>query len=126
MQEAYVITIGVDAHKRVHAAVAVDDAGREVGRWRGPNTRAAWDDVHRWAAQHSDDRQWGVEGAGGYGRGLAQRLVDLGEAVFEVNSRWTASGRRSARKGEKTDALDARCGEDGTHGRIWVAARPTR
>jgi transposase len=91
----------------VHAAVAVDDAGRDVGRWRGPNTRAAWDELHRWAAQQGGDHQWGIEGAGGYGRGLAQRLVDLGEIVFEVNSRWTASGRRSARKGEKTDALDA-------------------
>ena len=101
------ITIGVDAHKQVHAAIAVDEAGREVGRWRGPNARAAWDEVHRWAVQQGDDRQWGVEGAGGYGRGLAQRLVELGEVVFEVNSRWTASGRRRARKGEKTDALDA-------------------
>ncbi len=106
-QEAFVITIGVDAHKQVHAAVAVDDAGRDVARWRGPNSRAAWDELHCWAAQLADERQWGVEGAGGYGRGLAQRLVDLGEPVFEVNSRWTASGRRSARKGEKTDALDA-------------------
>ncbi len=101
------ITIGVDAHKQVHAAVAVDDAGRDVGRWRGPNTRAAWDELHRWAERLGDARQWGVEGAGGYGRGLAQRLVDLSEVVFEVNSRWTASGRRVARKGEKTDALDA-------------------
>jgi hypothetical protein len=32
------ITIGVDAHKRVHAAVVVDAAGREVGHWRGPNS----------------------------------------------------------------------------------------
>jgi transposase len=102
-----VITIGVDAHKQVHAAVAVDDAGRDVARWRGPNTRAAWDELHRWTGQLGDERQWGIEGAGGYGRGLAQRLVDLGEGVFEVNSRWTASGRRRARNSEKTDALDA-------------------
>ena len=101
------ITIGVDAHKQVHAAVAVDDAGRDIARWRGPNTRAAWDELHRWAVQLGDDRQWGIEGAGGYGRGLAQRLADLSEAVYEVNSRWTASGRRRARNAEKTDALDA-------------------
>lgn len=101
------ITIGVDAHKRVHAAVAIDEAGREVGRWRGPNARSAWDELRVWAEQWGSDRAWGIEGAWGYGRGLAQRLVETGEVVFEVNSRWTASGRRRARKGEKTDALDA-------------------
>ena len=32
------LTIGVDAHKRVHEAVALDAAGREVGRRRVPNS----------------------------------------------------------------------------------------
>ena len=36
------LTIGVDAHTRVHAAGALDDAGREVGRWRGPNSPDGW------------------------------------------------------------------------------------
>jgi transposase len=102
-----VITIGVDAHKQVHAAVVIDDAGCEVGRWRGANARGAWDELHRWATEFAGPRQWGIEGAGGYGRGLAQRLIELGETVFEVNSRWTAHGRRRARRSEKTDALDA-------------------
>ncbi len=35
------ITIGVDAHKSVHAAVALDDAGRAIDQWRGPNSPAA-------------------------------------------------------------------------------------
>jgi len=34
--------------------------------------------------------------------------VTAGETVFEINARWTASGRRSARKPGKTDRLDAR------------------
>ena len=34
------ITLGVDAHKSVHAAVALDAAGRELGRWRGANSCA--------------------------------------------------------------------------------------
>src|SRR5207248_4088721 len=34
--------------------------------------------------------------------------VASGEAVYEVNARWTAIGRRSARKSDKTDRLDAR------------------
>jgi hypothetical protein len=33
--EGTMITIGVDAHERVHAAVALDDAGGELAQWRG-------------------------------------------------------------------------------------------
>jgi len=35
-----VITIGVDAQKRVHVAVALDDAGIDLAQWRGPNSTA--------------------------------------------------------------------------------------
>ncbi len=101
------VTIGVDAHKQVHAAIAVDAAGREIGRWRGPNSRQGWGDLEQWAATLGASRQWGIEGAWNYGRGLAQYLVADGETVCEVNPRWTAIGRRSARRPGKTDALDA-------------------
>ena len=53
-------------------------------------------------------RQWGIAGAWNYGRGLAQHLVASGETVYEVNARWTAQGRRQARRPGKSDALDAR------------------
>jgi len=102
------LTPGVDAHKQVHAAVALDDAGREVSRWRGPNSTQGWRDLAQWATPLGDRRQWGIEGAWDYGRGLAQYLVAAGETLYEVNPRWTALGRRSARTPGKTDALDAR------------------
>lgn len=102
------ITIGVDAHKRVHVALALDEAGREISQWEGPNSRDAWRQLKLWALSTGSTRQWGIEGAWGYGRGLAQHLVDSGEVVYEVNPRWTALGRRSARKPGKTDRLDAR------------------
>ena len=102
------ITIGVDAHKRVHVALALDEAGQELSQWRGPNSPAGWRSVYEWAASWGSPRQWGIEGAWGYGRNLAQHLVAAGETVYEVNPRWTAIGRRSARKPGKTDRLDAR------------------
>ncbi len=102
------ITIGVDAHKALHVAVALDDAGCEISQWRGCNSASGWNDAQRWAAGLGDVRQWGIEGAWSYGRGLAQQLVACGEVVYEVNTRWTALGRRSARKPDKTDGLDAR------------------
>ncbi|NPV70808.1 MAG: IS110 family transposase [Firmicutes bacterium] len=102
------ITLGVDAHKEVHMAVALDENGRELSQWRGPNTQRGWEQVYRWACKLGEARQWGIEGAWGYGRRLAQYLVGRGDVVYEINSRWTAMSRRKARKLGKTDKLDAR------------------
>jgi transposase len=102
------LSIGIDAHKRVHVAIALDDAGRVVDRWRGPNSADGWQSVYQWAAGLGGARQWGIEGAWSHGRGLAQCLVAGNEAVFEINPRWTAAGRRTARNRGKSDPLDAR------------------
>ena len=102
------LTIGVDAHKRVHAAVAVDAAGREQARWRGTNTPTGWQELAAWGQGLSAQRQWGIEGAWQYGRGLAQTLVATGEHVVVVNPRLTAGERRAGRERGKNDRLDAR------------------
>ncbi len=102
------LTVGVDAHKRVNMAVAIDAAGREVARWRGPNSVEGWQQLAAWAAARDAEVRWGIEGAWNYGRGLAQRLVEAGATVYEVNARWTAAGRRRARTPGKSDGLDAR------------------
>jgi transposase len=105
--EVIMVTIGVDAHKAVHQALALDDTGTVLGTWRGANTPEHWQQLLEWAATLPGPRQWGIEGAWNYGRGLAQFLVAQGERVFEVNPRWTAEGRRRARKSGKNDRLDA-------------------
>ena len=103
------VTVGVDAHKQMHVAVALDEAGREIARWRGQNSVVGWHGLLEWAISLGGrPRQWGIEGAWNYGGGLAQHLVDVGETVYEVNARWTAAGRRRARQTAKTDRLDAR------------------
>ncbi len=100
------ITLGVDAHKEVHVAVAVDEQGRPQDTWEGPNSEPAWQEALEWASQW-ESRQWGIEGSGNYGQGLAQHLVRARETVYEVNPRLTAQGRRRARKQDKNDRLDA-------------------
>tara|TARA_B100000315_G_C14503801_1_gene553599 strand:+ start:186 stop:1301 length:1116 start_codon:yes stop_codon:yes gene_type:complete len=100
------ITLGVDAHKEVHVAVAVDEQERPQDTWQGLNFEPAWQEVLAWASQW-ESRQWGIEGTGNYGQGLAQHLVRAGETVYEVNPRLTAQGRRRARKQDKSDRLDA-------------------
>src|SRR5690349_8951954 len=102
------LTIGVDPHKRLHVAQAVDEAGNDLADWRGPNSPDGWTQLAAWAADLAAERQWGIEGAWSYGRGLAQQLVALGETVYDINPRWTAQRRRRARKPGKTDKLDAR------------------
>jgi len=77
-KEPDMITSGVDAHKSVHAASA------------------------------AHPRQWGIEGAGNDGRGLAQHLVAADETVYDINPHWTAGERRQVRRPGKSDRLDAR------------------
>src|SRR3712207_1144943 len=101
------VTIGVDAHKRIHAALALDDAGTVLGHWRGANNATGWQELWHWATALPGPRQWGIEGAWNYGRGAAQFLVAQGETVYEVNPRWTAERRRRARRLGKSDRLDA-------------------
>lgn len=100
------VTIGVDAHKQVHVAVAVDEVGRPLSDWKGANGPEEWQGLLEWATRW-DERVWGIEGAGHYGKGLAQHLAARGEMVFEVNPRLTAAERRRARKRDKNDRLDA-------------------
>jgi transposase len=101
------IIIGVDAHKAVHQALALDADGSILGQWRGPNTPESWQRLLSWAKLFPGPRHWGIEGAWNYGRGLAQFLTTSGEIVFEVNPRWTAERRRRSRKSDKNDRLDA-------------------
>lgn len=101
------ISVGIDAHKRLHVAVALDEHGRELDHWRGPNHERGWLDFSAWLERLGPERRVGVEGAWGYGRGLAQELIARGEYVIEINPRWTALGRRSARRPDKSDLLDA-------------------
>jgi transposase len=100
-----VIWIGVDAHKRIHQAVAISERGIESERTL-PNTTAAWAELLAWAGQWPE-RIWAVEGAWFLGRGLAQYLAAEGEVVHEVSGRLTAKRRKGAIRPGKSDRLDA-------------------
>src|SRR5687767_11145445 len=102
------ITIGIDPHKRVNEAYAIDDYGQEVGRWRGTNDASGWVALQQWTTPLGPRRQFGVEGAGSLGRGVAQHLLTSDELVYEVNPRWTAMVRVRSRRSDKSDRLDAR------------------
>src|SRR5262249_28347663 len=97
--------IGIDAHKRMHQAVALGVDGVLAQRVIA-NTAVGWTEVLQWASSWPE-RVWAIEGSGSLGRGLAQFLASRGERVHEVNPRWTAQRRRGLRRPGKTDVLDA-------------------
>lgn len=99
------IWIGIDAHKRVHQAVALSADG-VLAQKVIANTATGWTELLRWASSWPE-RIWAVEGSGSLGRGVAQFLAVRGERVHEVNPRWTARRRRGLRRPGKSDVLDA-------------------
>ena len=68
------IIIGVDPHKRVHTASAVEAAtNRRVAALEVEASLAGYRRLRKWAAGFSE-RRWAVETARGLGRHLAQRI----------------------------------------------------
>lgn len=102
--------IGVDTHRQLLSVVVVDAQGHEGGHWQGPNQASAWLELYDWVGQQcgGSERQWGIEGSGHQGFGLAQHLVNSGELVYEVNPRLTAAQRTRSRRPDKSDRADAR------------------
>ena len=102
------IIIGVDPHKRVHTASAVDPAtNRQLAALEVEVSLAGYRRLLRWVSGFSE-RRWAVENARGLGRYLAQWLVARGEAVDDVPSTATARVRELSRGGRrKNDVIDA-------------------
>jgi transposase len=102
-----VVMIGVDPHKRSVTIEARD--AREVLRATGsfPTSTAGYRALRRYCRQWPT-RMWAVEGAGGVGRPLAQRLLAEGERVLDVPAKLSARVRvLDAGQGRKPDATDA-------------------
>jgi transposase len=102
------VVIGVDPHKRVNAVVVVDAAGGVVGRGMFATNSAGMVELKAFAHRFPK-RTWAVEGCGGGGKYLSQRLIAGGERVLDVATRRSALVRVYAggngRKNDDTDAL---------------------
>jgi transposase len=100
----HVSAVGVDSHKDTLAAAGVDTGGLTVFTVEVPNTTVGMDDL----IGRIDDAcvVFGIEGTGGYGRALCDRLINDDRLVVEVPTRIT--GRYRAQAGHtKTDKGDA-------------------
>jgi hypothetical protein len=118
------VFIGVDPHK-LSATIEVVDARETVlavGRF--DTNKAGYAAMRKHVAAWPD-RVWAVEGSGGAGRPLAQRLLADGERVVDVPPKLSARARLfDTGHNRKTDAPLARARE-GTAGRLKNPARPT-
>lgn len=97
------ITGGVDTHKDVHVAAALDQLGRLLGTESFPTTRRGYHQLLEWLRSHGELVAVGVEGCGSWGAGLSRHLVGEDVDVFEVNR----PNRQERRRSGKDDPLDA-------------------
>ena len=100
------VTIGVDTHRDLHVAVALDQQGRWLGTRSFPTTPAGCAALTTWATQYGALGPVGIEGTGSYGAGLARWLRARGRAVVEIDrpDRRDRQGRRRRGKSDPTDA----------------------
>jgi len=102
------VVLGIDAHKRTHTVVAVDEAGRQLGvRVTQSTSTAAHLELVRWAGRFGPGRVWAVEDCRSLSRRLEADLLAAGEVIVRVPPKLMAGARRSARTYGKSDPIDA-------------------
>jgi transposase len=97
------VAIGVDTHKYVHVAVALDELGTPLANTAMPADRAGYERLLQWATVQGTIVAFGVEGTGSYGAGFASLVRRRGHKVVEV----VRQDRRERRLNGKSDVLDA-------------------
>jgi transposase len=101
------MVIGIDAHKRSHTAVMVDDNGREHSTKTVGTTTQDHLRLLKWAASIDGERLWAIEDCRHLTRRLERDLIAAGESVVRVPPKLMAHIRDSARTYGKSDPIDA-------------------
>ena len=79
LQKPVDFVIGVDTHKHTHTASVVDTRGKELQAFQLAADAQGYCRMLTLAqGQAAGVRIWAIEGAGGYGRGLATHLIEQG------------------------------------------------
>lgn len=102
------VILGIDAHKRTHTVVVIDERGREIGsKTTNATTTATHLELLRWAERFGSDREWAVEDCRHLSRRLEADLLAAGERIRRVPPKLMANARDSARTYGKSDPIDA-------------------
>ncbi len=100
------VILGVDAHKRSHTVVAVEETGRRLASFCAAATSDGHLAILRWAAQFAI-RRWAVEDCRHLAGNLERDLLAAGEEVLRVPPKLMANARDGARTYGKSDPIDA-------------------
>ena len=97
------VIVGVDTHKHVHVAVAIDTRGIRLSDQSFVADSGGYRALLTGATAHGRIEAFGIEGTGSYGAGLARAVRRAGHRVAEVNR----GDRRLRRTAGKSDTIDA-------------------
>jgi transposase len=97
----WTVAIGVDTHKHVHVAVALDRFGAQLGSREAETTETGYRSLLAWALELGLPA-FAVEGCGSSGAGLVRFLERAGVTVWECER-----PRRQERRRGKSDLIDA-------------------
>jgi transposase len=101
----WTVAVGVDTHKNVHVAVALDALGVELGSREIVATAAGYRSLLCWARELGMPA-FAVEGTGSYGAGLVRFLERAGVSVYECE-RQAVSPRYMSRTDKRVSARGA-------------------
>ena len=97
------LIVGVDTHKHIHVAVAIDSQGARIEDRSFAADSHGYRQLADWAKSLGRVDSFGIEGTNSYGAGLTSVLRRAGFTVIEVNR----GDRRTRRANGKSDPLDA-------------------
>ena len=98
-----IVIVGVDTHKHIHVAVAIDALGVRLAALSASADRTGYTALVAWARSLGTVHAFGIEGTGSYGVGLASHVRRQAIRVVEVSH----CDRRKRRNNGKSDTLDA-------------------
>ena len=101
--EVWKVMVGVDTHKPVHVAVAIDTWEIRLGDHSFVADSSGYQALLMWAHTPGRIETFGIEGTGSYGAGLARAVRRAGHRVTDVNR----GDRRLRRAAGKSDTIDA-------------------
>ena len=101
------VMIGIDAHKRSHTVVVVDERGRQLAQRTTGTSSSDHFELVAWAAKQDGERLWAVEDCRHLSRRLERDLLAAGERILRVPPKLMANARAGARSFGKSDPIDA-------------------
>ena len=102
------VMIGIDPHKALHAACAIDETESELAEVVVRSGPRQLSELLGWAVGF-ECRTWAIESAGGLGYLLSQQLLTRGERVVDVPATLSSRVRLlGSGRSNKNDANDAR------------------